>query len=839
MSERMKINWHVYFGAFCLLLIGIQTSLAQVKQGVLILASAEGQISFQDASGNPAKKVNPGEPIPPEHFLITGRGAKVIGLLSNGTLMTIGENTRMRVATFEQEPFEDKGEKISDLPTEPSKSKVILDLDTGSLILKTKKLNKDSTLKINSPLGFAGIRGTEFQMASNPGQGVQLDVTESTVEFTPPGGGPPIAVSEGSGLSAPPGVAPTLRPVNPTVARKIEVSNQAATDATQDVSLEQVSTAMEQVAVEDETDTTDNSSPSAEEEDASEAESDSELEEADSAEAEEQEMVEAEEANEFEEDAQSGEQDGSDSQGDAGEQENQGSESFENPENSNTEQSGGDTQQDSGFGNNENKPGKQTAPKDSTKQGSETIKAGRVARNASAESGVSLENAVLENNAEIAQARKTGKISKESKALAQFGLVEEQTLRFYELSPLARAALLKEDRAVVRRLLALDGFSPQRADAFFEYRRNTRFLILELEDEVMLTLLDQGIEEMLLEESLTKLNLDFSKSNRVPNPSQFSGIDERAKSLSESLMQSENGEVMEKLGEMANGEWTDELLRIGEVADSLMRDYQIDENLLIETLDVSEVMSNPFYAEVSALYEQLQLDGLIQGGGQVIGGRHLIVTGNARILANNFSNKPGDLVISASHSLSLPEDLEWNPTTTTNSRLVAMSAGDITLNQGVSFKSATSDLVLAARNNLLLRQVSLDAAREVAVRGLRDVSLNDVSIGADFLATIKARRDLDVDGLIFKRNVSQILMEATTMRLRNVDFPLASQVRLNSLHGPIDGKYPNFGTSIPAANQIGRVNFIENVRSGGNLMNDRPSFDLHGNNIEIGTIARP
>ena len=37
------------------------------------------------------------------------------------------------------------------------------------------------------------------------------------------------------------------------------------------------------------------------------------------------------------------------------------------------------------------------------------------------ESGVNLENAVLENNAEIAQARKTGKISKESKALAQFG----------------------------------------------------------------------------------------------------------------------------------------------------------------------------------------------------------------------------------------------------------------------------------------------------------------------------------------------------------------------------------------------------------------------------------
>ena len=82
-------------------------------------------------------------------------------------------------------------------------------------------------------------------------------------------------------------------------------------------------------------------------------------------------------------------------------------------------------------------------------------------------------------------------------------------------------------------------------------------------------------------------------------------------------------------------------------------------------------------------------------------------------------------------------------------------------------------------------------------------------------------------------------MEATTVRLRNINFPGNSAVRINSLKGPIQGKYPNFGTSIPAAQQIGRVNFIENVRSGVNILNDRASFDLHGQNIEIGKIARP
>ena len=76
------------------------------------------------------------------------------------------------------------------------------------------------------------------------------------------------------------------------------------------------------------------------------------------------------------------------------------------------------------------------------------------------------------------------------------------------------------------------------------------------------------------------------------------------------------------------------------------------------------------------------------------------------------------------------------------------------------------------------------------------------------------------------------------MRLRDVHFPGLAQVRLNSLKGAIDGRYPNFG-NVSAAQQIGRVNFIQNVTSGGNLLKDRPSFDLHGKNIEIGKIARP
>lgn len=714
-------------------------------RGVLILASAEGDVRFEDGAGIPAKDVKPGEPIPPSYYVITGAGAKAIGLLSNGTLLTLDENTRMKVGTFEQEPFKDDGRKVSELSEEPSKSKVILELDMGSLILKTKKLNKDSSLNINSPLGFAGIRGTEFQMASNPGQGVQLDVTESTVEFTPPGGGPSIAVSEGSGMSAPPGGAPTLRPVNPSVAQKIQVSNEVAAEATQDVSLGEVSAAMEQVAAESESD------------------------------------------------------------GDAGDSESSGDNESE----------------------------------ESTESNEESLQEGESpTKNTPVEVGDPQASA-LENNAELAQARKTGRFDAQTKELAKFGLLEDQTFRFYELSVEARTKLLLEERKVVRRLLSLEEFTKERADSFFDYRPQTRDLILGLENEVMLTLLDQGIEEVLLEESLTKMNIDFSRTNRVPTNKPGDSLSVRARSLSERLMESGNGEVLEELSEMANGVWTEELIRLGEVADSLLGDYRIEESSVIDPLDVSEVMGNPFYQEVTALYDQLLWDGLISGGAMVVGGKNLIVSDNVKALGPYFSDGGKELIVVASQSLDLDGDFQWEAPTDRNTRLVAMSAGTLSVSPGSALTSVTSDLVLAARQNLLLSQVSLDAAREVVIRGYRDVTLRDVSIGADLLTTIKARRDLDVDGLVFKRDVSRIVMEATTLRLKNINFPAASQVRLNSLHGPIDGKYPNFGTAIPAAQQIGRVNFIENVRSGGNLLKDRPTFDLHGKNLQIGKIARP
>ena len=98
----------------------------EYKSGALILVSKSGDVSFEKQTGERAPMVKVGNPIPPSYTIITGNDGEFVGLLSNGTLLTLTEGTRMKVKTFEQAPFVDGGQKLRDLPGEPSRSKVSL-----------------------------------------------------------------------------------------------------------------------------------------------------------------------------------------------------------------------------------------------------------------------------------------------------------------------------------------------------------------------------------------------------------------------------------------------------------------------------------------------------------------------------------------------------------------------------------------------------------------------------------------------------------------------------------------------------------------------------------------
>ena len=807
-----KYTKNSLFGIFILCLsLGQSAIFGQEKEslsrGAVILADKTEPVTFFDENNQPLAKTAtiPGVLLPVGASVQTGAGGGALLLLSNGTVVTISANTKMKISSFVQEPFDDKGQSVGDLKEEPSSSSVLVDLEVGDLVVKTKKLNKKSNFEIASPVGTAGIRGTQFGMGFSPQRGMSLDVTESTVSFKPRGGGRTRRIPAGRGLTAPTQGQPVERPVAPVVRGRINQTNDKATRSTSDFSLGYVTKAMDKATQE---------KPPSPKEDRRRKEGN-------------QQQEETNPGNEDQQPAPGGE--GGEPKGD----ENQGN----GPKGNNQGAEPG--KPDQGQGNNAgrepagNRPNAGGQPKGKPLPPRTT--------NLSMNTEKPKASEILENNPDLKQARKTGKVSKATKQLARLALDEKETVRFHDFPQQAQDKLIKESPEVTKRVLEMEGFGSKQAETFLGYSPETRSKIVGLSDEAAISLLNQGLDENLLAATLTEQNIKASDPSNVPATVKPASSDQSALALGEKLMNSGNAHVMDELKSQSAGELSGDQLRQAEVADLLLTDYQLSATGGPSSLSSSEVLANPFYEEIASLYQELETEQLVAGQAKFVSGRNLIVPANAQALAPYSAGASGQqpIVLSASEKITFEGNLDWGDKPENAARLVVMSAGDASFAQGMSLGSATSDLVLSSRRDITMDGVKLEVSQEAIIRGMRDVSLNNVQVGADAMATIKANRNLNVDGLTFSRGVSSILMEATTVRLSNVNFPINSAVRLNSLKGPLDGKYPNFGSAIPAAEQIGRVNFIKNVSSGGNVLNTRQAFDQYGQNITIGKIAKP
>jgi hypothetical protein len=134
----------------------------------VIVASIEGEVSSLNLEDEFKVQLGPttvGKKINPKTILTTGKTGKVVLLFSNGTLITIKPGSRFYLRTYKQlegivEGTVDPGK----LEEEPTQSELSAHLDFGDLVVKAPKLKKGSSMKLTSPLGTAGIRGTMFQL---------------------------------------------------------------------------------------------------------------------------------------------------------------------------------------------------------------------------------------------------------------------------------------------------------------------------------------------------------------------------------------------------------------------------------------------------------------------------------------------------------------------------------------------------------------------------------------------------------------------------------------------------------------------------------------------------
>lgn len=212
-QNLLPMLWLVACTLFVAFFVHVPESLAaeEMRRGVVVVTAVKGEV-FVSTPLNP-------EPMPLKKGDMLRQGATIIAAkdavadlaFSNGTVMQVSENSKFVIQEFMQTSWDADGQSLERIGAEPSSSKTTSYLDFGGVIADVKKLNKDSSLQVTTPLGTAGVRGTAFRLTSKRSSDgrpllVQLSVARGRVEFIS-NNGQQVVVDGGLSVTISPGGA--------------------------------------------------------------------------------------------------------------------------------------------------------------------------------------------------------------------------------------------------------------------------------------------------------------------------------------------------------------------------------------------------------------------------------------------------------------------------------------------------------------------------------------------------------------------------------------------------------------------------------------------------------
>lgn len=140
-----------------------------------------GEIRVKEARGNPAQIVMPDGSTPPvrvhdvipEGALVkTPRDSFLSLLFANGAVLAIKPDSEILISRFTSAGAVDlENPNVGHAATETSQSSTRLDLKSGLILLDIPRLAPKSQFQISTPVGIAGIRGTQLYVLAQKNRG--------------------------------------------------------------------------------------------------------------------------------------------------------------------------------------------------------------------------------------------------------------------------------------------------------------------------------------------------------------------------------------------------------------------------------------------------------------------------------------------------------------------------------------------------------------------------------------------------------------------------------------------------------------------------------------------
>lgn len=156
------------------------------RAGVIKVGKVDGEV-IRSTSAGESTALKVGDTLIETDTVTTGARAQVVLVFMNGSSVKLGADTKLEIATFKMDPLAEDI-VVAKLESEPTVSKTELKLAYGEMIGDVKHLNTGSSFNIQTPVGAAGIRGTQFRIVFRPsGDGrsftFQLSTADGRVVF--------------------------------------------------------------------------------------------------------------------------------------------------------------------------------------------------------------------------------------------------------------------------------------------------------------------------------------------------------------------------------------------------------------------------------------------------------------------------------------------------------------------------------------------------------------------------------------------------------------------------------------------------------------------------------
>ena len=226
---------------FLFLLGSIQFSYGQAAnfvKGAVIVLESKGLVQASDSTGKLITNgLSSGTVLSDGFSLSTGLSGQLTILLSNGIVATIEPESKLSLLTFLQKSFEPNNLTLDSMDKEPTESITKIVVEYGSVILLSKKLSQSSQFEISTQAGTTKILGTAFRIEQDALGVSKVDVTDSTVSFTPTGKGQPILLTEGKGLDVTTDGIAAQREVDASVNKLVNEVNNLQSKLSSSISL--------------------------------------------------------------------------------------------------------------------------------------------------------------------------------------------------------------------------------------------------------------------------------------------------------------------------------------------------------------------------------------------------------------------------------------------------------------------------------------------------------------------------------------------------------------------------------------------------------------------------